>query len=116
MGELTSDPTDPRLTHGVDEEPVPQAAAYLVLSDEERARGFVRPVRRAYVHLISRGGCGAVTTMSLAIAETYAREPAFYGGTYCVRCAKHRPVGAGGEFAWDGPYEPDGEPTEMVGT
>lgn len=113
---LTTDRNDPRLSHGVDEQPVDQAPAYLVLSDEERARGFVRPVRRAYVHLLSRGGCGAVTTMGQAIAETYARDPSFYGATYCVGCSKHRPVGADGEFAWDGPYEPNGEPTELVGT
>jgi hypothetical protein len=94
----TSDCNDPRLTHGADEHPVPQAAAYLVLSDEERAKGFVRPVRRAYVH---DRGCGALTTMATSIAETYARDPQFYGSTYCVGCRKHRPVGADGEFTWD---------------
>lgn len=94
LGE-TTDPTDPRLGHGSDTEPVPQNAAYLVLSDAERARGFIRPVRRSYVH----NTCGAVTTMSQAIAETYARQPSFYGSTYCVHCRMHRPVG---EFVWDG--------------
>lgn len=74
---------------------------YLVLSDEERAKGFVRPVRRSYKHLT----CGAVTTMGVAIAETYARDPRFYGGTYCVRCRAHFPVGANGEFVWDGTDE-----------
>lgn len=49
MGSLTSAPNDPRLTHGVDAEPVPQAAVYLVLSDEERAKGFVQPVRQSYL-------------------------------------------------------------------
>jgi hypothetical protein len=92
----TSDPSDPRLTHGPDIEPVPQAAAYLVLSDDERARGFVRPVRESYVH----DECGGVTTMKRAIAETYAREPMFYGATYCTVCRKHRPVGPEGEFRW----------------
>lgn len=71
---------------------------YLVLSDEERAQGFVRPVRRSYRHLT----CGVVTTMGQAIAETYARDPSFYGGTYCAGCRDHFPVGAGGEFVWDG--------------
>ena len=47
----TSDRDDPRLTRGTDDGPVPQAEVYLVLSDEERARGFVRPVRRTYVHV-----------------------------------------------------------------
>lgn len=28
-----------------------QQKAYVVLSDEERAKGFVRPVRRSYVHV-----------------------------------------------------------------
>lgn len=97
MSHLTDDPQDPRLTHGADDEPVPQAPAYLVLSDGERAKGFVRPVRRTYVHEI----CGAVTTMSQAIAETYARQPNFYGATYCVACSKHRPVGEHGEFVWE---------------
>ncbi|CAN7240078.1 hypothetical protein LJR045_000963 [Microbacterium sp. LjRoot45] len=94
----TDDPTDPRLTRGSDTEPVAQAEAYLVLSDAERAAGFVRPVRRSYVHLT----CGALTTMALAIAETYARDPRFYGSTYCVHCRMHRPVA---EFTWDGTTE-----------
>lgn len=93
----TTDRSDPRLGHGVDQEPVEQHDVYLVLSDEERAKGFVRPVRRSYVHLV----CGAVTTMSLPIAETYAREPGFYGSTYCCTCRRHLPVGRDGEFVWD---------------
>jgi len=48
---LTTDPNDPRLGHGSDKEPVPQNEAYLVLSEEERAKGFVRPVRRTYKHV-----------------------------------------------------------------
>lgn len=97
MADLTSDPSDPRLTHGADDEPAPQAEAYLVLSDEERARGFVRPVRKSYKHTTGRA-CGAVTTMSDPLAETYARDPKFYGATYCVACQMHLPVG---EFTWD---------------
>lgn len=91
---LTSDPDDPRLTRGVDSGPVAQADAYLVLSEAERAAGFVRPVRRSYVHR----KCGVLTTMALPIAETYARQPGFYGATYCVGCMQHLPVS---EFAWD---------------
>jgi hypothetical protein len=53
---------------------------YLVLSAEERAKGFVRPVPRWR-----------------ALSETYARDPKFYGGTCCVRCAMHRLVA---EFRW----------------
>lgn len=96
---LTSDPTDPRLTHGADPAdapPVGQAHVYLVLSEDERARGYVRPVRRTYVHT----ACGTSTTMGQAIAETYAANPGFYGSTYCVSCGRHRPVGADGEFVW----------------
>ena len=75
--------------------------AYVVLSAEERAKGFVRPVRTSYRHLT----CGCVTTMGLALAETYARNPAFYSGTFCVGCASHFPVGANGQFVWDGTDE-----------
>lgn len=95
---LTNDPTDPRLGHGVNDRPVPQNEAYLVLSDEERAKGFIRPVRRTYVH----DACGVATTMNLAIAETYARNPEFYGATYCVGCRMHLSVS---EFKWDGTDE-----------
>jgi hypothetical protein len=98
---VTDDRSDPRLTHGADTEPTGMAEVYLVLSDEERAKGFVRPLRRAYVHLT----CGVITTMGQAIAETYARQPTFYGATFCVNCQMHRPVGADGEFVWDGTDE-----------
>lgn len=110
---VTSDPNDPRLTRGVDDEPVPMADVYLVLSDDERAKGFVRPYRDAYVHALELGGCGAVTTMGRALSETYARDPHFYGATFCVRCSKHRPVGERGEFFW---YEHDGSIGPKVGT
>jgi hypothetical protein len=75
-----------------------QHGAYYVLSAEERAKGFVRPVRRSYRHET----CGAVTTMGVALAETYARDPSFYAGTFCVGCRSHFPVGAAGQFVWDG--------------
>jgi hypothetical protein len=93
----TSDPSDPRLTRGPDSEPTVQADAYLVLSEEDRARGFVRPVRTSYVHEV----CGAATRMRLDIAETYAVMPRHYGSTWCCQCRMHRPVGEGGEFVWD---------------
>lgn len=93
---ITTNPNDPRLTRGIDEKPVPQAQVYIVLSDEERAMGFVRPVRRTYLH----EACGTTTTMGQAIAETYARNPGFYGATFCVHCSMHRPVGERGEFVW----------------
>jgi hypothetical protein len=76
-----------------------QQRDYVVLTPEERAKGFVKPVRRTYVHR-----CGAATTMGLAIAETYARNPRFYSGTFCVGCGAHFPLI---EFHWD-----DNEPME----
>jgi hypothetical protein len=109
MAPTTDDPNDPRLHRGVDVEPVGQHDVYLVLSDEERAKGFVRPLRRSYLH----EACGAVTTLGLAIAETYARQPTFYGSTYCVVCGTHRPVGEHGEFVW---IEQDGTCGPKVGT
>lgn len=89
----TTDPNDPRLTHGADDQPAPQAETYLVLSEDERAKGFTRPFRKTYIHTV----CGGVTTMSDPLAETYARDPKFYGATYCVKCQMHKPVS---EFRW----------------
>lgn len=48
---LTTDPNHPDLTHGVDSQPVGQAKVYLVLSEEERKKGFQRPLRRGYKHV-----------------------------------------------------------------
>lgn len=77
---------------------------YVVLPPEERAKGFVKPVRRSYVH--TKGSCGGVETrMGTALAETYARNPRFYSGTFCVGCKVHFPLN---EFTWD----PDGEPMD----
>lgn len=107
---VTSDPNDPAIKRGVpDTEPVKQHEKYLVLSEEERAKGFVRPVRHAYLHATELGGCGTCTTMNQALAETYARDPYFYGSTYCAGCKKHRLVGPEGEFIWK-------DTTEKVGT
>lgn len=103
----TNDPTDPRLGYGVDKTPVPQHEVYLVLSEEERAKGFVRPLRRAYRHVGTkdRPGCGTVTRMGLPLCETYARDPKFYGSTYCVSCQMHLPVS---HFVWDEDGQPVG--------
>lgn len=138
---LTTDPNDPgiRVTKSDGQHEV-----YLVLSEEERAKGFVRPVRTRYKHVGIRpsnptrplteeeqarhagcnyvcyepyppsedtcvvgrywtqrqlsSGCGVVTSMGLALCETYARSPDFYGATFCVGCSEHYPVG---EFVWD---------------
>lgn len=124
-----------------------QQKGYVVLTEEERAKGFIRPVRFSYLHAGKRptypvrdltddekeryasydyvkfekypeeaapktgrfwtekqlnDGCGSVTTMADALAETYARDPEFYGATFCVGCGKHLPVD---EFTWDGSEE-----------
>jgi hypothetical protein len=128
-----------------------QQLDYVVLSPEERAKGFVRPVRRSYRHVGPLGsqhslrdltdeekdrypdfgyvkfepyppsdssvigkfwtqkgldaigkGCGTLTTMGQSLAETYARDPKFYSGTFCCGCSKHLPVE---EFVWDGTNE-----------
>lgn len=110
-----------------------QHPSYIVLCEEERRRGFVRPYRDTYKHVGSCGkeqppvedqidrffclmvkghdgpclefvhgehpgrGCGSVTTMGRALSETYARDPKFYGATFCVSCNRHLPVA---EFVW----------------
>ena len=75
---------------------------YVVLSEEERAKGFVRPVRRTYKHKV----CGTTTTMGQALAETYARDPSFYSGTFCVHCRAHFPLD---QFVWEGTEEQVGK-------
>lgn len=144
---LTDDPKDPRLTRGVDTAPAPQAPVYLVLSEAERAKGFVRPLRRSYRHVgqrpmhplrdltaeereryeqfgyvkfeaypqprpdgssvvgrfwtladLDKKTCGTTTNMALPLCETYARDPHFYGSTYCCGCRMHLPVA---EFVWE---------------
>lgn len=102
--------------------PRPDAPALRDLTDEERVRyerfAYVKyeayPAERAPVtgrfwtqaDLDKAGvGCGTVTTMGRAIAETYARDPRFYGSTFCTGCRKHLPVGEQGEFVWKGTGE-----------
>lgn len=143
MSKLTTDPNDPRLGHGTDESPVSQQEVYLVLSEEERKKGFIRPYRDSYCHVgekpkyplrdltdeereryhgenyvkfevyaehlsprtgrfwtqkqLDQNGCGIVTRMGRELSETYARNPNFYGSTYCAGCKMHRPVA---EFVW----------------
>lgn len=88
---ITSDRDHPGIN--VPQGPGLQNKAYIVMSDEERAKGFVRPVRSAYVH----NKCLTRTTMGNKLAETYAANPKFYGSTWCCGCATHAPVA---EFQW----------------
>lgn len=71
---------------------------YVVLTDEERAKGFIRPLRSTYLHKT----CKSKTTMGQAIAETYARNPKFYNGTFCCHCGSHFPLD---QFTWAGTDE-----------
>ena len=92
----TTDPNDPALGRY---RPDGQQEKYFVLSEAERKKGFQRPVRLAYRHL----ACGTVTTMSEDIAETYARDPKIYGGTFCCGCGKHFRLidsNGGAAFVW----------------
>lgn len=75
-----------------------QQKGYVVLNAEERSKGFVRPVRRTYRHKT----CNSITTMGLALAETCARDPSFYSGTFCCNCATHFPLD---QFVWEGTDE-----------
>lgn len=124
-----------------------QQKGYMVICPEDRAKGFIRPYRNAYVHVgpqpkyplrglteeeeqrygdyyaafeeypddgsakvgrfwtqreIDNNGCKTITTMDRSIAETYAREPKFYGKTFCSHCGVHLPVE---EFVWHGTDE-----------
>lgn len=71
-----------------------QHADYWVLPEAQRKDGFVRPIRRTYVH----GKCGVATTMSTPLAETYAKNPNYYGSTFCCGCSQHYPVD---QFVWN---------------
>ena len=91
---FTTDPEDTRLHSGIDKDTTPIHDTYLILSEDERKKGFVRPIRRTYIHMT----CGTITRMAPQLAETYARDPKFYGTTYCCGCQKHLSVL---EFRWD---------------
>ena len=98
MTPLTTDRNDPDLKVL---ESDGQQKSYLILSEEERAKGFVRPVYRQYTHK----KCGGLTKMGLALCETYARNPNFYTGTYCAICGTYFDlIDETGEraFIWDG--------------
>jgi hypothetical protein len=150
----TTDGNPPQDGHWTGPAPSPtdatgQHKSYWVLPEEERAKGFIRPVRRSYKHVGPRppsnlrdltseeherydrfayvkyeaygeeespvtgrfwtqsqldamGGCGSITTMGQSIAETYARDPSYYGSTFCCQCKTHLPIE---QFVWDGTDE-----------
>ena len=47
-------------------------------------------------------GCGVVTSMPSRCAETYARDPSYYGSTFCCGCGGYFSVR---EFVWDNSNE-----------
>lgn len=69
---LTTDPKDPKLGHGVDEQPTPQNETYLILSEEERAKGFIRPVRKTYIHVGTPGPTNELRDLTDEEKERYA--------------------------------------------
>lgn len=67
---LTTNPNDPCLIEGQKE--VGQNECYLVLSEEERAKGFIRPYRDSYVHVgqkIERDDEGRIVGRLIKIDE-----------------------------------------------
>lgn len=80
-----------------------QQRGYVVLSPEDRAEGFVKPYRTSYIH----ESCGAQTSMGRALSETYARDPNFYSGTFCVGCGAHFPLNQFHRDADKEPMDPD---------
>ena len=101
--DFVTDPNDPRLNKP-DKEGMNEV--YLVISEEERKKGFVRPVRTSYTHV----RCGNTTSMGLPLAETYARDPRFYNATYCAACKSHFALVIDGEpqFVWSKDGQPVG--------
>jgi len=99
--ELTDgSPVPPDRSHTAIDPRTGMQRGYVVLSPEERAKGFVKPVRRSYIHKV----CGTMTTMGRGLSETYARDPYFYSGTFCCQCHAHFDLA---QFDWE-----DGEPME----
>ena len=71
---------------------------------EDGTPDFVQPIRNQYRHKT----CGTSTTMrGDDLTYTYATNPGYYGGTFCVGCREHLPLS---EFEW----EPDGVPMNTV--
>jgi hypothetical protein len=54
---------------------------------------YVAPIRNSYIH----GKCGVKTLMATKFAETYAKNPKYYGSTFCCGCGEHLPVS---QFTW----------------
>ena len=82
-------PTNKKLHDG-------QYSDHYILTESERKKEYIRPYRISYKHL----KCNSITTVPIKVAETYARQPNFYGSTFCCKCRNYFPVGEDGEFVW----------------
>lgn len=91
---ITTDPNDPRLSRGGDTEPTKQNEVYLVLSDEERAKGFVRPVRHTYVHVGQKPNQHALRDLTDDERERYKE----FGYVKYEEYPATRPNGSVGRF------------------
>ena len=90
---VNGQPVPPDQSHTKLDPKTGQQKDYIVLSPEERAKGYIRPLRLMYTHKT----CGTDTKMSFDIAETFAVDPTFYTGTFCCQCRLHLPLH---EFVW----------------
>jgi hypothetical protein len=52
----------------------------------------VRPYRDTYTHT-----CGVATKVPVGVAETYQKNPTFYGSTFCCGCREYYPIA---QFKW----------------
>lgn len=94
---MTDDPPPEDFDYGERKEDG-QFENYPTVDDGE----FEQPVRESYVH----EGCGGTTTMTGDLPESVARDPEFYGKTFCATCGVHVPVE---EVHW----KEDGQPWVM---
>lgn len=86
---LTTDPTNEKLGRGVDEEPREQNEVYLVLSQEQRDAGFIRPYRDSYIHK----GNPAATYTELDRPEKSMEENNPYVAIFDIKDGKGNHVG-----------------------
>lgn len=84
---LTTDPEDPRLGHGADDEPGPQNEVYLVLSKQERKKGFVRPLRLSYRHV-------GIAGPQYPVRDLTAEEQERYGSSGYAKYEKYARIGS----------------------
>lgn len=67
---VTTDREHPGINKPKGGDPMAQNEAYIVLSEEERAKGFVRPLRDSYIHV---GPCGPLHELRDLTPEQFER-------------------------------------------